>query len=297
LRIPRLLLPVALGLVAVLLMGVSLTYASAPETLSTTTRVPANIAPTPAPFITIEAPILVYHSVGSAGKGLNVTAQDFAAQMDWLQQNGYTSVSLDQVAAALRGQATLPPRPVALTFDDGWAHVYTNVVPALQAHGFRGTFFVIAGYGSGRSPTFLSWDQIKAMRDAGMWIGAHSFTHPRLNGLDAMGLRHEVVDAKAEIEKHIGGPVTVFAYPYGGVSPRVMQAAQEAGYVAAVVISPRVQQRSDQIYRLNRITMSTMTMAQFKLYLTGGKVALPPLPQRLLHPFRDEDAICRRWGC
>jgi hypothetical protein len=64
--------------------------------------------------------------------------------------------------------------------------------------------------------------------------------------------------------------VTVFAYPYGSLSPRVVQAVQDAGYVAAVAISPRIQQRSDQIFRLNRITMSNgMAITTFEAYLTG----------------------------
>jgi peptidoglycan/xylan/chitin deacetylase (PgdA/CDA1 family) len=223
------------------------------------------------PLITVEVPILMYHNVSRmGGSGINLSTQVFSAQMDYLQKNGYTSVSLDQIAAALRGQATLPPKPVALTFDDGWARVYTDAVPALQSHGFRATFFVLAGYSNGHSPAFLSWEQIKSLRAAGMWIGVHSFTHPVLSRLNAVGLRREIVDAKTEIEKNGGGPVTVFAYPYGAISPRVVQAVQDAGYVVAVVINPHIQQRSDQIYRLNRFTMSNgMAISLFEAYLTG----------------------------
>jgi len=257
-------------------MNVSLAYASVPAGNSLQTANQATAAPTSTvslsstPLITLEVPILMYHDVSRmGGRGINLSTQVFSAQMDYLQKNGYTSVSLDQVAAALRGQATLPPKPVALTFDDGWAHVYTDAVPVLQSHGFRATFFVLAGCSNWHSPTFLSWEQIKSLRAAGMWIGVHSFTHPVLSRLNAVGLRREIVDAKTEIEKNGGGPVTVFAYPYGALSPRVVQAVQDAGYVAAVTINPRLQQRSDQIYRLNRITLSNgMATARFEMYLT-----------------------------
>ena len=258
------------------------------------------------PLITVEVPILMYHDVSRmGGRGINLSTQVFSAQMDCLQKNGYTSVSLDQIAAALRGQATLPPKPVALTFDDGWAHVYTNAVPVLQSHGFRATFFVLAGYSNWHSPTFLSWEQIKSLRAAGMWIGVHSFTHPVLSGLNAVGLRREIVDAKTEIEKNGGGPVTVFAYPYGALSPRVMQAVQDAGYTAAVAINPHIQQRSDQIYRLNRITLSNgMAIALFEMYLTGKAPppAIVPYSQPIPIPRQrtgkeNQSPICRRLGC
>ncbi len=302
-RILRLFLSIAFGLVVVLLTNVSLTHASVPKESSLEPVNHIHAAPaliptvTSTPIITVEVPILMYHDVSRmGGNGINISTQVFSAQMDYLQKNGYTSVSLDQIAAALRGQATLPPKPVALTFDDGWAHVYTNAVPVLQSHGFRATFFVLAGYSNGHSPTFLSWEQIKSLRAAGMWIGVHSFTHPVLSRLNAAGLRREIVDAKTEIEKNGGGPVTVFAYPYGALSPRVVQAVQDAGYVAAVAISPRIQQRSDQIYRLNRITMSNgISMSLFERYLTGKApppAAIPysqPIPRSPRHQTGKED--------
>jgi len=313
LRTLRLLLPVTFGLAVVLLTNVSLTHASVPaeDLLQTANRAfaaPTSTVPlSPTPLITVEVSILMYHDVSRmGGSGINLSTQVFSAQMDYLQKNGYTSVSLDQIAAALRGQATLPPKPVALTFDDGWAHVYTNVVPVLQSHGFQATFFVLAGFSNGHSPTFLSWEQIKSLRAAGMWIGVHSFTHPVLSRLNAVGLRREIVDAKTEIEKNMGGSVTVFAYPYGALSPSVMQAVQDAGYVAAVAINPRIQQRSDQIYRLSRITMSNgMATARFGVYLTGK--LLPPrvalhsqpisLPPRRQTGSGYQSPMCERFGC
>jgi peptidoglycan/xylan/chitin deacetylase (PgdA/CDA1 family) len=139
-----------------------------------------------------------------------------------------------------------------------------------------------------------------------MWIGVHSFTHAVLSRLNAVGLRREIVDAKMEIEKNSGGPVTVFAYPYGALSPSVMQAVQDAGYVAAVSINPCMQQRSDQIYRLNRITISSgMATARFEAYVTGKalppRVALysPPIPfpPRPQTSAGYQSPICERFGC
>jgi len=247
-------------------------------------RGPVGTAPTP--IITVQVPILMYHHVGHGNSyTMSVSLPEFTAQMDWLKQNGYTSISIDQIAAALRSEAPLPPRSVALTFDDGWSYVYTNAVPVMQARGFRGTFFVVTNYSGGRSPSYLDWAQIKSLRETGHWIGAHSLSHPNLNLLNAVVLQREVVSSKAELEKNIGGVVTVFAYPYGANSPRVIQMVQEAGYVAAVAVNPRIQQRSDQIYRLNRFNMySGMTLEQFQALVTGVPIALPNAPRLLPRP-------------
>jgi len=286
----RLLLPALLGLLVVFLMNVSLAGASFPADSwpsADSPRIPRSL-------ITVPVPILMYHHVGrSNGYTVSVSLSEFTAQMDWLKRNGYTSVSIDQIAAALRGESTLPPRPVALTFDDGWVHVYTNAVPVMQECGFRGTFFIVANYSNARSSAFLSWDQIKALRSAGHWIGSHGLSHRNLNSVDAATLRRELVDSKAEIEKHIGGSVTAFAYPYGATSPRVMQAAQQAGYVAAVTVGPSIQQRSNQIYRLARINMyNGMTLERFQALMTGKYISLPVPPWAMGQPGRGID--CRR---
>lgn len=283
----RLLLPALLGLLAIFLMNISMACASFPAD-----SLPSADSPRiTRSLITVSVPILMYHHVGrNNGYTVSVSMQEFTAQMDWLKQNGYTSVSIDQIAAALRGESTLPPRPVALTFDDGWAHVYTNAVPVMQERGFRGTFFIVANYSNARSSVFLSWDQIKALRSAGHWIGSHSLSHRNLNSVDAATLRREVADSKAEIEKHLGGSVTVFAYPYGATSPRVMQAAQEAGYVAAVTVGPSIQQRSDQVYRLTRINIyGGMTLERFQALVTGKHISPPTAPRAPTRPRQTTD--------
>lgn len=71
-------------------------------------------------------------------KGLDLAL--FDAQLDYLQAH-YSPVSMEQVVAALDGQARLPERPVLLTFDDGYLDHFTYVFPRLVQRGLRGAFF------------------------------------------------------------------------------------------------------------------------------------------------------------
>src|SRR5512135_2950508 len=97
--------------------------------------------------LTLDVPILMYHHIGGHFiSPYNISTKDFAAQMDYLAQHGYTPVSVDQVAAALRGESDLPPCPVALTFDDGYAEQYNNARPILQQHNYHATFYLVTGY-------------------------------------------------------------------------------------------------------------------------------------------------------
>ncbi|MEX5745716.1 oligosaccharide flippase family protein [Massilia sp. X63] len=57
----------------------------------------------------------------------------------------YHVVTPEQVFAALRGDATLPPRSLLVTFDDGWADTAEFAQPLLDRHGLAGLVFVVSG--------------------------------------------------------------------------------------------------------------------------------------------------------
>jgi peptidoglycan/xylan/chitin deacetylase (PgdA/CDA1 family) len=228
------------------------------------------------PFVKIEVPILMYHQIGYGSiSRYCVSSENFYSQMDFLRQNCYQTVGLADVAAALSRERNLPPRPIVITFDDGWSHLYTNALSALKVRGFKAAFFIIAGH-SGCYPAYLSWEQIRAMRDDGMEIGAHSFTHPRLTLLSDSALHHEISDAKLVIEKNTkGGPIDIFAYPYGVYTSTVLWAVKQAGYKIAVAVEPEnIVHYSDQLYRLGRLTMTKdLKLEDFKNFLVGKKAA------------------------
>jgi peptidoglycan/xylan/chitin deacetylase (PgdA/CDA1 family) len=69
-----------------------------------------------------------------------VSPEAFDNHLTYLEQYHYTSLTVTQLVQAMaNGSSTLPPRPVVLTFDDGYADFYTAALPALQRHGFTAT--------------------------------------------------------------------------------------------------------------------------------------------------------------
>jgi peptidoglycan/xylan/chitin deacetylase (PgdA/CDA1 family) len=90
--------------------------------------------------------VLGYHRVLPRPDPLldDPAADDFARTMAWVKE-AFNVVSLaDGVTALARG--TLPPRALAITFDDGYANNATTAAPILQRHGLPATFFIATGF-------------------------------------------------------------------------------------------------------------------------------------------------------
>jgi len=196
-------------------------------------------------------PILLYHLVSPLDVATSVTAEAFEAQMRLLRDAGYASVSVDALVAAAEGRGMLPERPVAITFDDGWACQYTVAAPILERYGFHATFYLVTGViGAGRS--FLSWAQCRELVAAGHGIGSHSLDHPFLTQLAPAARERELVESKRRLEQALGIEVNTLAYPYGAFDGATVALARKAGYLDAVAVHPGRRQ-ADPCFALERI--------------------------------------------
>jgi len=176
----------------------------------------------------VEAPVLAYHHISSWPSPYSVSTQNFAAQLAWLASNGYHSVTLHQVFAALYAPVTLPAKPVVITIDDGYDDAATNARQILQGYGMTATFFI---------PTWqtrIRPDVFRAMDAEGFDIEAHSRTHPDLTTLSDQAAWSEIAGSKADLEHMLGHPVVLFAYPYGALNPRISAIVSRAGYRGGV---------------------------------------------------------------
>lgn len=187
-------------------------------------------------------PILLYHHIQDLPAGASaqlrrwsLTPKKFEAQMDWMVQQGFSTVTMAQLTAHLKHGTPLPSNPIVLSFDDGWKDHYTVVFPVLKKHNFVGTFFITVG--SVGHSAFMNWKELGEMSAAGMDIQAHSMTHPHLDQLPYEKAFHEVVESKKTLEKHLNKPVVVFAYPFGGYNANVLKMVKRAGFESAASVS------------------------------------------------------------
>lgn len=201
-------------------------------TFSTVSAPPEPVAPGPQ---SIKVPILTYHYIrvntdprDRMGFALSVTPADFAAQMDWLAQNGYHPITTEDLYAYLNRTRGLPSKPVILTFDDGYADFYTTALPILRSHSFKATSYVVSGF-VGRGG-YMTADQIREADRSGIEIGSHSVDHPNLARSSIGNVRAQLGDSKRYLEQLLGHPVTAFCYPSGKYTSAVANEVAAAGY-------------------------------------------------------------------
>lgn len=60
------------------------------------------------------------------GQGLSVSPELFAEHLAYLAEQGYSTITMAELADAWQGRRSLPSKPIVLTFDDGYRDFYTN---------------------------------------------------------------------------------------------------------------------------------------------------------------------------
>ncbi len=188
--------------------------------------------------------ILMYHGVDEVTEDPNhlfIKPERFARQLDWLERSGLRGVSVSELSAAIRAGSSRGL--VGITFDDGYACVLDTVLPELARRGFTATFFIISGriggtneWDAGPSWPLLTATGVAGLAAAGMEIGSHSSTHPRLAGLPGPRLAAEISLSRQMLAALTSAPVRGFAYPYGSMDAAARRAVTEAGYDYACAV-------------------------------------------------------------
>ncbi|MBO0653314.1 polysaccharide deacetylase family protein [Streptomyces triculaminicus] len=228
-------------------------------------------------------PILMYHSVAHsparAAYGLSVSPASFGEQMGLLARHGFTPLTAGGLAAAWRTGAALPPKPVLITFDDGYEGVHRYALPVLAAYGFTATLFASTGWLRGEHETggaldlMLHWEQVRELAAAGLEIGGHSHTHPQLDQLTDDRLRFEVTHCRDVLTSELGHPPESFAYPYGYSSRRVRDTVRAAGFGVSLAVGNALAARRQGPYALERVTVRRSTsLAEFERLVEGRAI-------------------------
>jgi peptidoglycan/xylan/chitin deacetylase (PgdA/CDA1 family) len=213
-------------------------------------------------------PILVYHEVSPephpAFRRYTVTVRGFARQMRWLAARGYQTIDMDALVRARTGGTALPPRPVLISFDDGFQGSADHAVPLLEAQGFTAVFYLVTGLmghtsrwmaEAGVELPLMSWDKARALANAGFQCGVHTLTHPRLTGLEPQRRRAELSEARRRLESELGRPAVHFAYPFGAYDPTVRASVAEAGFLTACSTRAGLSGADDDLLALRRVTV------------------------------------------
>lgn len=176
----------------------------------------------------VRVPVLVYHNIDYSGSAYAVTPEMLDAQCQWLINNGYTTITVYQLYDAIVNGSALPANPILMTNDDGWASAVT-FADVLGRNGLVGNYFI-----NNYSP--LSPDEIRFLAANGP-VQAHTANHQYMSQLDYATQYAELADNKAYIEGITGQPVEFLAWPFGDFNQSAIQAAMDAGFIAAFGLS------------------------------------------------------------
>lgn len=213
-------------------------------------------------------PILMYHSIrdraADSMRDWTHSPSLLRSHMEVLTDGGYETLTVSQYLAARRGTRPMPPRPVLVTFDDGFRDFATNAVPVLADTAVRATVFVTSAYIGGTSDwlppdahlPMMSRAELAELPGDLVEVGAHGRTHAQLDVVPHSAARDEIRRSKAEVEDAIGRPVTTFAYPHGYHDARVRRLVQVAGFDGACAVRHALSWSGDDPYALARVIVA-----------------------------------------
>lgn len=193
-------------------------------------------------------PVLMYHKIGTPPKNskfkkLWVMRKKFDRQLDYLIKNEFTPVFFSDLQNYYGENKNFPPKPVLITFDDGYKDNYKIAFPLLKEKNIKANIFLtyesIGKYNHWHDPVqepwqpMLDWDEIFRMQKSGLIeFGAHTLNHKNLTRLDLDRARFEIEECKYRLEKKLGRIVCAFAYPYGAgaYDPAIRKIVFDAGF-------------------------------------------------------------------
>jgi peptidoglycan/xylan/chitin deacetylase (PgdA/CDA1 family) len=218
-----------------------------------------------------DVPILMYHYVSELPPDpdryrvdLTVLPEDFKAQLQYLADAGYHTITLTDLYLHFTRGYPLPEKPIVLTFDDGYRDAYEVAFPLLLDHGFTATFFVLATPAHFEWENYLTWGQMSEMAQAGMEIQAHGRDHVDLRGASYEYLVYQVLGIQEAIAHHVGEPSRFFCYPSGRYDDNVVAVLESAGYWGAVTTEWGRTQTREELFLMPRIRVrGTGTLESF----------------------------------
>lgn len=210
---------------------------------------------------TVTVPILMYHSIlkDTSRTGVYVvTPQQLECDLKYLKENGYQSVTMQELVDYVYFGTPLPEKPVVLTFDDGHLNNVVYATPLLKEFGMRAVLSVVGMYCDEATATndnnvsysYLTWEQIAEVHKEGVFeIQNHSYQMHFLNGMRRgtlpmsgesetqynQALTADIGRMQEQLIAQTGEVPTTFTYPFGFHSKQSREILQSMGFRATLI--------------------------------------------------------------
>lgn len=229
-------------------------------------------------------PVLMYHHISNKPGLVTLSPRTFRAQMKWLAESGWKTVTAGEVEAFYRGEK-LPRKSVMLTFDDGWLDNWLKVFPVLLEFNLHAHLFLVTGLVSdgpvrvsadGREyshdecqvlikqgladEVMLRWSEVREMHLSGLVeFHSHTHTHRRwdLNSVFSHPLnllRADVLLSRERMKEMLGYCSPHLCWPEGWYSPDYIRVAEELGFTYLYTTERRMNNPVSGSLRIGRIS-------------------------------------------
>ncbi len=222
----------------------------------------------------------------------SVTRDNFEKHLEYLQEQGYRTVTMAELESYMLGEKELKDKCVAITFDDGDRSVYRHAYPLLEEYGMRGTMFMITSKAGMKwnGLEISAWQELREMEESGV-IEIESHTHDMhfkvlrgnsphpvfgLSGgetqnRDIERISSDLRRSKVALMYHLGKESRFLAWPYGFGSRLGDSLAASQGFDLILTLKIGVNRPGDSPYRVKRCAVTPRTsMSEFKDMLNGA---------------------------
>ncbi|HEX6534663.1 MAG TPA: polysaccharide deacetylase family protein [Gemmatimonadaceae bacterium] len=225
-----------------------------------------------------KAVIVLFHRVDDryAGNPISCTVGEFRAYCDFFRRY-FIVVPLAELLAKLeRGDDV--SRHLVITFDDGYKDNHDVAAVELERRGLPATFFIATNFigstrtpwwdaDAGITPTWMTWDDVRALHAAGFEIGAHTINHVDLGVVAGDEAMREIAGSGERLRHELGAPVPFFTYPYGRphqITEENRLAVREAGYQCCLSAFGGTVRPGVDPFRIRRIPISPWFISPYQ---------------------------------
>ncbi|MDE7099427.1 MAG: polysaccharide deacetylase family protein, partial [Ruminococcus sp.] len=200
-------------------------------------------------------PVIMYHSIcGDTPKDYIVTPQQLESDLYWLKNNGYSTVTAEQVINYTKGIGNLPEKCVMITLDDGFYNNLSVLVPLLEKYDMTAVVSVVGTYTDNNAVkdphnpdySYLTWEDIAELYQSGrVELGNHTYNMHSLKG-ERIGcgmaenesetdyrkkLNEDISHLQDSFKENLNLEPVVFTYPFGKVSRESLPIIYENGFL------------------------------------------------------------------
>ena len=207
---------------------------------------------------------------------LFVTLENFTIQMEYLYENQYHTLTLEELRNYYYNQGTLPAKSVLLTFDDCYQSIAQYAYPLLKKYGFHGVAFVVTGWLNNETSVFqpdksvcLTQKDLEEMKDVFEYANHSDLFHTRSSAQTSRMMEASNLEFSKDLDQCNSNPIIqardTFAYPFGLYNEQNAAVLKEKGFRLAFTTKGGLNNRDCDPLFLNRTVIPYfMDLAAFQ---------------------------------